>query len=807
MQGPEVSGKNPIEEKGEDHDRVSKLERVYRKLREYKKADDDLGCTSVEWTATFDATKDSIMVIDSDSRITQANLATSRLLGKPLEEIIGKSCWQVVHGTRQPPKGCPLKKALSSGEHEEAELYLQEKNIWIEVSTDPIINSQDKTNSAVHMIRDITKRKRTEKALRESEVQLQRAQEVARVGSWSLALGTHRLVWSDETYRIFGVPVGQPLIETDFLSLVHPVDLPYVKESWDIALQGGPYDIEHRIVVGQTIKWVREKAQLEFDAKGRPLLGIGTVQDITEQKKAELEGQAHVHFLESMDRINRAIQGTNDLEKVMSEVLDGVLDIFECDRAFFVFPCDPNSPSWSVPMERTRPEYPGALAMGLEMQTNEEIARVARTLLAANGPVRFDPGSEHLLPPVVARKFGYQSMIGMAIYPKTGNPWMFGLHQCSYARVWTLDEGRLFQEIGRRFADALTSLMMLRDLKESEERYRAIFEQAIDSMLLLDPETGQIQVFNDKTFENLGYTRQELKKLNLKDIEAVESPSQISTHMQQVIKKGADTFETKQKKRNGQIRDVLVSAKIISVHGRKLIQSIWRDITERKKAEDKLCEYQRKLKAMASKILQTEERERQRLAVGLHDDICQKLVLSKLTLESSLRSVPDAELVASLKIAAETIGETISQAESMTFELSNPVLREFGFIAALEQYLATQIRGKHGMAFELEADKSLEPLEDNIKTCLFRVTRELLTNVVKHARSQKVIVSVREAQGEIHVTVRDDGVGFELARVRGGNSRAVRFGLFSVREQLEHLGGRFIIESKPGRGTVATVII
>ena len=287
----------------------------------------------------------------------------------------------------------------------------------------------------------------------------------------------------------------------------------------------------------------------------------------------------HLDFFYNIDRISRAIQRTNDLKRMMNDVLDEVLDIFKCDRAFFVFPCDPNSPSWSVPMERTRPEYPGALARGIEMQTNGEIASVARTLLAAHEPVQFGPGSEHPLPPVVAQKFGYQSMIGIAIYPKTGLPWMFGLHQCSYARVWTPDEGRLFQEIGRRLADALTSLMMLRDLQESEERYRAIFKQAVDSMVILDPETGQIKMFNDKAFENLGYTRQEFEKLNLSDIEAIESPPQVLTHMQKVVRKGADTFETKQRTKSGQIRDVLVSSKIISVHGRKLIQAVWRDIT------------------------------------------------------------------------------------------------------------------------------------------------------------------------------------------------------------------------------------
>ncbi|MBN2314032.1 MAG: hypothetical protein JXM79_08885 [Sedimentisphaerales bacterium] len=103
--------------------------------------------------------------------------------------------------------------------------------------------------------------------------------------------------------------------------------------------------------------------------------------------------------------------------------------------------------------------------------------------------------------------------------------------------------------------------------------------------------------------------------------------------------------------------------------------------------------------------------------------------------------------------------------------------------------------------------QEISSLQEDIKNCLYRVTRELLTNVVKHAKAQKVWVSVREVQHEIHVIVRDDGVGFEPSKMRREHSRAIRFGLFSVREQLEHFGGRLIIESQPDRGTVATVVI
>jgi len=136
---------------------------------------------------------------------------------------------------------------------------------------------------------EIDERKLIEQGLRESEADLRRAQAVAHVGSWHLDVRNNALRWSCETYRIFGIPEAIPLALEDFLRLVHPEDRAYVESSWQAALRGEPYDIEHRIVVSDQVKWVRERAELEFDLSGRPLSGTGIVQDITLQKQAEAE--------------------------------------------------------------------------------------------------------------------------------------------------------------------------------------------------------------------------------------------------------------------------------------------------------------------------------------------------------------------------------------------------------------------------------------------------------------------------------------------------------------------------------------
>ncbi|MBL8130840.1 MAG: GAF domain-containing protein [Anaerolineae bacterium] len=181
---------------------------------------------------------------------------------------------------------------------------------------------------------------------------------------------------------------------------------------------------------------------------------------------------ADLHFFENLDRINRVIQSPSDLDQMMRDILDVLLSVFACDRAWLVFPCDPDAPMWQVPMERTRPEYPGVLPIGVELPLDPVGAAVYRTLRESPGPVQFGPGGVHPVPVEMATVFQVQSFIAMAIYPKVGKPWSYGLHQCSYARIWTPQEVRLFQEIGRRLSDALSSLLSYRDVQESERRLR-----------------------------------------------------------------------------------------------------------------------------------------------------------------------------------------------------------------------------------------------------------------------------------------------------------------------------------------------
>ncbi|OGN97326.1 MAG: hypothetical protein A2Z77_02620 [Chloroflexi bacterium RBG_13_51_36] len=171
---------------------------------------------------------------------------------------------------------------------------------WIHHACQPVVDTDGSFLGRRGSNRDITDRKKMEEAMRETDRDLNRAQAVAHVGSWRLDIRRNQLLWSDETYRVFGVPGGTPMIYETFLSSVHPDDREYVNRKWAAALRGESYDIEHRIIVDDKVKWVRERAELELDSDGKLKGGFGTVQDVTERKQTEEALRETRNYLENL---------------------------------------------------------------------------------------------------------------------------------------------------------------------------------------------------------------------------------------------------------------------------------------------------------------------------------------------------------------------------------------------------------------------------------------------------------------------------------------------------------------------------
>ena len=292
---------------------------------------------------------------------------------------------------------------------------------------------------------------------------------------WEVDLRTFQFTFvSQQAERLLGYSLPQWYTPGFWVDHLHPDDRAWAPEfCLRAARERRDHNFEYRMLAadGRTV-WLHDIVNVIIEG-GEAVMLRGIMVDITDRKRAEGERQAHLWLLESLDRVNRAIQGTSDLNQMMSDVLDTVLTIFDCDRAWLIHPCDPEAATCSVAMERTRPEYPGAGEPPFASAVDSEIADVFRTVRGVGSPVRFGPGSDHQVPPATATRFSIRSQLATAVYPKTGQPYMFGLHQCSRPRDWTPEEVRLFQEVGWRLADALTSLLVLRSLQDREQKLDA----------------------------------------------------------------------------------------------------------------------------------------------------------------------------------------------------------------------------------------------------------------------------------------------------------------------------------------------
>lgn len=216
-------------------------------------------------------------------------------------------------------------------------------------------------------------------------------------------------------------------------------------------------------------------------------------------------------------------------------------------------------------------------------------------------------------------------------------------------------------------------------------------------------------------------------------------------------------------------------------------------------------EYQNQLKSLASQLTLIEEQERRRFATYLHDQIGQTLFIAKIKLEMLRESSSSTDIVKSSDEILKIIEQIIKDTRSLTFELSPPILYQLGLEAALE-WLVEQMKEQYGIIVEFEDDKQPKPLSDDILILLFQAVRELLVNVTKHAQARKVKVSIGRDGEDLRIRVEDDGVGFITSEIGSSKSKNKGFGLFSIKERLDHLGGNLEIESKPDQGTRITLV-
>ncbi|MBV8221191.1 MAG: PAS domain-containing protein, partial [Solirubrobacterales bacterium] len=307
----------------------------------------------------------------------------------------------------------------------------------------------------------------------------------------------------------------------------------------------------------------------------------------------------YVWFLECLDALHRAIQSSSDIGEALNAALAVLLDVFACDRAWLL---EEQGDAWTPVMERTRAEYPGSLELGVTQPLTPDTARRHRRALDSDWAVQLsaEEVASVVVPEGVAPP---RAILVLAIYPKVGKPWILGLHQCSFARQWNAEEERLFVEIGHRLADALTSLLAYRDVRESEQKLAQAQRVARLGYWERDVDTFEVQ-YSDETYRIFGLSpdMQRLEPAMLAERLHPEDRHVMLEAYERAIA-GGPRYDVDYRVLlpDGRIRYVHSEADVTwDADGRPLrMFGTMQDITERKQTEERLVGYRDALQELA----------------------------------------------------------------------------------------------------------------------------------------------------------------------------------------------------------------
>jgi signal transduction histidine kinase len=230
------------------------------------------------------------------------------------------------------------------------------------------------------------------------------------------------------------------------------------------------------------------------------------------------------------------------------------------------------------------------------------------------------------------------------------------------------------------------------------------------------------------------------------------------------------------------------------------------DITEKKRYENELTAYQDQLHRLAVELILTESRERRRLAGELHDRVAQVLFLANMKLNELRPRLTEDQSRRIILEAEHYLASSLEDARSILMDLSPPSLSVLGLESAL-QSLAQDMERRHKVTVDFVADEEPKPLSEYQRDLVYRSARELLLNAIKHSGAKTIRLEVFRRGEELEVLTADNGLGFDPRRVMTPEAGAGRFGLFSIKERLQPMGGRLRLSSAPGQGAQARLII
>ena len=558
-------------------------------ITERRRTEEALRTNEQKLRALFELLPVGISILDQERRIVEANPALQQILGLSNQELATGSYRQRQYlrfdGTAMPPDEFPTAQAIKEQRPvSNVEIGIVKEDgetIWTNVSAVPMTLADWRVVTAVV---DITQRKRAETALSRSEAVLAQAGQMAHLGAWEIEFNNYEdvnanpLRWSDEVYRIFGYEPGEVAVSNDlFFARVHPDDRSRIVETVQQALaKQGPYQIEHRVIRPDgTERIVLEHAEITFDSQGRPRHIVGAVQDITERKQAEQQISQLTRLYATLSQVNQTIVRAKEPAELYQTICQVAVDYGEFSLAWIgLLDQEVNSIRPVASASREVDQLP------------------VRPINIQAVPFNKDPIGAAIRAAKVVTGEDDHSQAAVPFQLRGQTIGVLNLHAPEAGFFKAEEEVRLLGEMGLDISYALDRLEAEAErqraeaaLRESEEKYAALFyKSAVPARLAKLPDGVYVDV-NEAFEKTFGYSRQELIGKTSDEV-GMSTPEARAAARAEFQQRGWwQGHEQPVRTKSGEVRIVSVNVSAVEFGGQKYAIMTAQDITERKLAE------------------------------------------------------------------------------------------------------------------------------------------------------------------------------------------------------------------------------
>lgn len=526
-----------------------------------------------------------------------------------------------------------------------------------------------------------------------------------------------------------------------FLDKIHPDDRVSVERRLENERQGVYEPAEYRIIWPDgSVRWILRRSFPIRNTEGKIHLVAGIAQDITERKRAE----------ESMNLFRKLIDQSSDAIEVIDPV---TLRFIDCNE------------SAHQRLGYSRDEFLSLTAFDVDpMLTRDTLAQLDDRM------------------------------------KETGFATLEGIHRRKDGTTFPVEISVKLVKLERVYRLAvvrdITSRKQVEEaLRESEERYRELFENAKDAIYVHDLSGRYVSV--NRAAEKLsGYTREEILGKHYSNFVSPRHLKDARANLCQKLDLENETvYEVLMVTKDRQSIPVEVSSRLIYENGVAVgVQGIARDVTDRKRAQEALKTYSRG-------VIEAQESERKHIARELHDEIGQVLTAVKINLQSIQRLSPSSAWMPPLDESIGIVDEALGRVRELSIELRPALLDDLGLSAALRWYV-DRCAQRTGIVAEIRNGFEDEGrLPRDLETACFRIAQEALTNVVRHAKAAHVAIQLDRSREKVLLTITDDGVGFDVQGALRSPSAAAALGLRGMEERVTALRGKIEIESVLQKGT------